>query len=86
MIATFSTVTKEWKVCGKLRMARYGHGVIVSDFTGHGFLIVGGKSNHYNEYCKLEGDSMFCQAFRPELVDYEGYPEMMSVPHDYCPK
>ena len=82
-IAAFSTVTKEWKVCGKLKNYRSSHGVIVSD---GGFLVVGGLSNQETERCTLDGDSVECTLIEPKLDYYAGYPEMMPVPNDYCQK
>ena len=88
-IASFSTTTKKWKMCGELKKDRYGHGVILQDGD---FLIIGGKNGNkddkpiYTERCILKNDRIECAVVEPKLLKYEYYPEMIAVPHDHCPK
>ena len=83
-IATFSTVTKEWKKLGELNQARLGHGVFIQQ--GH-FIVVGGyNGNLRTERCTLNEDAISCTLIDPELNGYAFYPEMMSVEQNFCPK
>ena len=83
-IASFSTMTKKWKMCGELKKARGGHGVIVQNGE---FVVVGGEhENVFTERCSLKDDTIHCTAVKPKLSNFDFYPEMIAVPHDYCPK
>ena len=87
-IVTFSTKTNEWKMCGELKRARYGHGVFVQEDS---FVIVGGTMDGVDtpvstERCTLKEDKIQCTAVKPKLSNYQHYPEMIAVPRDYCPK
>ena len=79
-VASFSTITKEWKNLGNLKEARYDHAVFVH--MGD-FVVVGGQSE-LTERCKLNNDTIQCKAIEPKLQVY--YPVLMSIPHDYCKK
>ena len=85
-IASFSTQTKNWNKCGKLKQKRYGHSVFIQEGK---FVVVGGRNgddNHmYTERCTLKNGKNDCKTIKPELHDYSYYPEMVAVPHDYCP-
>ena len=87
-IASFSTITKVWKICGKLQNARSGHGVFIheGDFVIVGGTMNGGEIDVPTERCNLNGDRIQCTVVEPKLSDYKYYPEMIAVPHDYCPK
>ena len=83
-IAGFDTNTKQWKKLGYLNQGRRGHGLIVHQGQ---FIVVGGyKGSLATERCILKGDSIQCTTDGPELDDYYFYPELMSVPENYCPK
>ena len=88
-IASFSTKTKDWKKCGQLKKDRYGHGVFVHEGD---FIIIGGRNGNRpndplsTERCILKEDTIHCTVVKPKLWDYGYYPEMIAVPHDYCPK
>ena len=81
VIASFSTTSMEWRKLGYLNKARNGHGVIIHQGE---FIIVGGYAD--TERCILNGDSVQCSTVDPELEGYYYYPEMMSVPENFCPK
>ena len=83
-IATFNTITKAWKKGGEMIRARNGHGVIVNQGD---FVIFGsaGEEHVGVERCTLKGDSIECQYAEPRSKDFFLYPEMINVPHDYCP-
>ena len=76
-------------MCGELKRARNGHGVIIQDGE---FVIVGGQDENgsdkpvFTERCTLQGDRIQCAVVKPKLAKYRHYPEMIAVPHDYCPK
>ena len=81
-IASFDTITKEWKKLGSLNQARRGHRVIFHQ--GH-FVVLGGKKGPLStERCTLNGDSMQCTTIGPVLEHFQDYPEMMPVPENYC--
>ena len=81
-IAAFSTVTKEWKKLGELKQARYYHGVIIQNGD---FVVVGGNDGQLGtERCILSEDTITCTVIDPVLDHYYYYPEMMSVPPNYC--
>ena len=80
-IASFDTVTKKWKKLGELKHGRYAHGVIIQ--AGE-FVVVGGTGSISTERCILNGESIKCTTVDPELENYNFYPEMMSVPENYC--
>ena len=83
-IAGFDTNTKQWKKLGYLNQSRQGHGLIVHQGQ---FIVVGGDPGLYKiERCILKGDSIQCTTVGPELYGYYNYPELMSVPENYCPK
>ena len=86
-IASFSTITKDWKKCGKLKQSRYGHSVFIQEGK---FVVVGGGNGIDNflhtERCTLENDNVDCKTIEPTPHDYSLYPEMIAVPYDYCPK
>ena len=82
VIASFSTVTKQWRKLGYLNKARYGQGVIIQQGD---FIIVGGWSESLGtERCSVNGDSMQCATVEPKLEGYYYYPEMMLVPGNFC--
>ena len=86
VIAAFDTTKKQWDKIGKLNQARSGHGVIVHQGQ---FIVVGGgflSAPIGTERCKLKDDSMKCTTVDPELKGYRFYPEMMSVPGNFCQK
>ena len=89
-IVRFSTITKDWKLSGKLNKPRHEHGVF-----GHEgeFLVVGGLKHEYGkpkiEKCTLNGDALNCAYVEPEnnnKVPIVYYPDMIRVPSDYCLK
>ena len=83
-IASFSTVTKEWKKLGELNQARYAHGVFIQQGD---FIVIGDyKGRLRTERCTLNQDAIRCTLVDPELQDYGFYPEMMSVMPNYCEK
>ena len=82
-IAAFDTTSKQWKRLGQLNQARRGHGVILHQGQ---FIVVGGKYPLGTERCILNGDSIQCTTVDPELENYKYYPEMMSVPGNFCSK
>ena len=73
-----------------MKSARSGHGVFIQQGV---FVVVGGihyttgyESKRFTERCTLNGDAFECELVGPELDYYWGYPEMIRVPYDYCPK
>ena len=87
-IAAFDTTSKQWKRLGQLNQARRGHGVI--DHQGQ-FIVVGGEttgslknSAFSTERCIWKNDYIKCKTVDPELEEYISYPEMMSVPENFC--
>ena len=83
-VASFDTNTKEWKKLGYLRNGRRGHAVTIHKGQ---FIVIGGYPGSFRtERCALNGGSIYCATVGPELVDYEYYPEIMSVSEKYCPK
>ena len=87
-ITSFSTISKVWKIYGKLKSARSGHGVFIheGDFVIVGGTINGGDQPVSTERCTLKEDTIQCTAIKPKLSNYYNYPEMIAVPHDYCSK
>ena len=88
-IAAFNTITKEWKKMGDMKQARAGHGVFIQLDA---FVVVGGVSedsygvtDFTTERCTLIDGAINCSVVDPK-VKYVGYPEMIRVPYDYCPK
>ena len=85
-VASFSTITKEWKKLGNLKEARLEHEVFVHQGE---FVIVGGDfewgeaDEMTTERCELNNDEIRCKAIEPKLFNVNN-PVMMSVPHDYC--
>ena len=67
-----------------LNQGRFGHNVINTE--GH-FLVLGGF-NRYNplisEKCKYENGTIECTTQLPLLIGYELYPELLTVPNDFC--
>ena len=65
--------------------ARHGHGVL---FHEDQFMVVGGWGVSSNERCKLKDDKIKCTIFNVELgIDKMTlYPELMSVPENFCQK
>ena len=83
-IAAFNTITKQWKIMGKLLQWRDWHGVI--ELKGE-FIVVGGWGKFRTERCTFVTEELIkCSNTSPVLLDYTGWPEMMRVPYDYCPK
>ena len=82
-IASFSTVTKEWKKLGELNQARYAHGVFIQQGD---FIVVGGWGTFRTERCTLNEEAIRCTLIDPKLSEYCYYPEMMSVEPNFCPK
>ena len=73
----------EWRKLGYLNKARHAHGVIIHQEE---FIIVGGIGTLGTERCILNGDSVQCSTVDPQLEGYFGYPEMMSIHENFCPK
>ena len=84
-IASFDTNRKQWKKLGQLNQARRGHGVIIQEGQ---FLVVGGGQlrSFGTERCQLNDRSIQCTTVEPKLSGYYYYPELMSVPANFCPK
>ena len=70
---------------GKLKEARRSHNVIVHQGQ---FIVVGGYhwTDITTERCTLDDNSIECTSTDPKLLGYGYYPEMMSVPQNYCSK
>ena len=80
-IGRFDMTTQKWTNAGDLVAGRYGHNAI---YDGHFLLVVGGKSNKITEKCSVENGQVTCMSKTPQLNNYYAYPEMFSVPADYC--
>ena len=87
-IASFSTKTKDWKKCGELKQGRSGHSVFIheGDFVIVGGTMDGGEMKIVTERCTLNEDKIQCTVVKPKISNYKYYPEMIAIPHDYCPK
>ena len=73
-----------WSKAGELKTGRAGHNVI---FDGSYALIVGGYISTINvptERCSLTSEGFTCTSQRPVLQNYSDYPELFTIPHDYC--
>ena len=81
-IAQFSTITKQWKIIGKLNTARFGHGTFLQ--MGELVVVGGALSKFGTERCSLVGESIECIDVNPELDEYATFPHMMRVPDNYC--
>ena len=87
-VASFSTITKEWKKLGDLKEARMEHQVFVHQGD---FVIVGGKFEAYisteisTERCTLKNSTIRCTSIEPKLKS-SNKPVVMSIPYDYCQK
>ena len=83
-IVSLDSVTFVWNKLGMLNQGRFGHNVINTE--GH-FLVLGGF-NRYNplisEKCKYANGTIECTTQLPLLVGYELYPELLTVPNDFC--
>lgn len=78
----FDVTTENWSQLGSLNQGRSGSGAIQ---LGDGFLIVGGRSTVQTEWCQEDKDgTMKCSSQTPTLDDLAEWPEMISVPEDYC--
>ena len=95
-IASFNTVSKQWKDMGRLDQKERGASVFVQNDK---FIIVGGakdpKETHHRslvERCTKNQDKIHCpeihQPFPYQCTIYGfeqyGYPEMIQIPDDYC--
>ena len=87
-IARFHEQKKHWAKVGSLCTARHGHSVIQLEspfLESWAFLVVGGKGRKRTEMCEWSSDGMLlCSEQNPILNDYDLYPELFVVPHDYC--
>ena len=78
----FTTESETWAQIGSLNKARQGHGVIQ---TGSSFLVVGGLFGPApTEKCEMSDSQVKCKTMEPTLTGYIQYPELMSVPADFC--
>lgn len=83
-IASFDTISKEWKKVGDLNQARYGHGVLIQQDY---FIVVGGLDGYLStERCYFVDDSVECVTVEPVVNFYAYYPELTSVDENYCQK
>ena len=56
-----------WSNAGKIKSARYGHGVIV---VGSNFMVIGGWHTQTNEQCLLSNGTFTCTEFTSSLTNY----------------
>ena len=67
---------------GDLISKRKGHGLIYKESE---FWIVGGQGEYKTERCHIDGDQVDCFEHADEnLVSYSFYPELFTVPFDFC--
>ena len=81
IIARLDGPSYMWSKVGQLNEGRCGHNAI--PLNGF-FVVVGGRYTRKTEKCEYKNDQMVCHPQSPSLTDYYGYPELMTVAHDYC--